>query len=145
MAAIATSMTPVQAASVPYKIRIDAGDQGPIMPRLNDPGEHAGMEGVSMIRTSQRLRWAALAVTAAACWRRRMRGGTSSKDKTATAGAKPAGSPAVTKAAGTATAVGAKVDIAGVDELKDGSLDIGSDVAYAPIEFLDAKRSSRWG
>ncbi len=93
-----------------------------------------------MLRTSQGLRWAALAVTAAAVLAAAAcGGGTSSKDKTATAGAKPAGSPAVTKAAGTATAAGAKIDIAGVDELKDGSLDIGSDVAYAPIEFPDEK------
>jgi polar amino acid transport system substrate-binding protein len=73
-------------------------------------------------------------LAAAAC------GGTSSADKTATAAAKPAGgTPAVTKAAGTAVAGGAKIDISGVDELKDGSLDIGSDIAYAPIEFIDAK------
>ncbi len=66
-------------------------------------------------------------------------GGTSSADKTATAGAKPAGTSAATKPAGTATSAGAKIDISGVDELKDGSLDIGSDVAYAPIEFVDEK------
>lgn len=60
-------------------------------------------------------------------------GGTSSKDKTATAGAKTTGT---TPAAGAKAA--AKIDISGVDELKDGSLDIGSDIAYAPIEFFDA-------
>ena len=93
-----------------------------------------------MLRTSQRLRWAALAVTAAAVLAAAAcGGGTSSKDKTATAAAKPAGSPAATKAAGTATSTAAKIDISGVDELKDGSLDIGSDVAYAPVEFPDAK------
>ena len=77
-------------------------------------------------------------LAAAAC------GGTSNADKTATAGAKPAGgTPAATKAA--ATAAGAKVDISGVDELKDGSLDIGSDIAYAPIEFLDEKTNEPVG
>ena len=29
------------------------------------------------------------------------------------------------------------IDISGVDELSDGTLTIGSDIAYAPIEFLD--------
>lgn len=62
-------------------------------------------------------------------------GGTSSADKTATAVAKPAGT---TPAAGATKATAAKIDISGVDELKDGSLDIGSDIAYAPIEFFDA-------
>ena len=36
-----------------------------------------------------------------------------------------------------ATKPAAAIDIAGVEELSDGSLDIGSDIAYAPIEFLD--------
>ena len=37
------------------------------------------------------------------------------------------------------------VDISGVAELKDGSLDIGSDIAYAPIEFLDEKTNQPVG
>jgi len=79
-------------------------------------------------------------LAAAAC------GGTSSADKTATAGAKPAGTSAATTAAGAPTAAGgAVVDISGVDELKDGSLDIGSDIAYAPIEFLDEKTNEPVG
>lgn len=36
-----------------------------------------------------------------------------------------------------ATKPAAAIDITGVEELSDGSLDIGSDIAYAPIEFLD--------
>ena len=72
-------------------------------------------------------------------------GGTSSTDKTATAAARPAGTPASTKAAGSPTAAGAKVDVSAVEELKDGSLDIGSDIAYAPIEFLDEKTNQPVG
>jgi len=72
-------------------------------------------------------------------------GGTSSADKTSTAAAKPAGTVAATKAAGTPTSAAAKIDISGVDELKDGSLDIGSDMSYAPIEFLDEKTNEQMG
>ena len=72
-------------------------------------------------------------------------GGTSSADKTSTAAAKPAGTVVATKAAGTPTSVAAKIDISGVDELKDGSLDIGSDMSYAPIEFLDEKTNEQMG
>jgi len=99
-----------------------------------------------MTHTPRGWKLALLALTgtallaAAACG-----GGTSSADKTATAGAKPAGTAAATKAAGAPTAAGAKVDISGVDELKDGSLDIGSDIAYAPIEFLDEKTNQPVG
>lgn len=32
---------------------------------------------------------------------------------------------------------GGEIDISGVEELSDGTLDIGSDIAYAPIEFLE--------
>jgi polar amino acid transport system substrate-binding protein len=79
-------------------------------------------------------------LAAAAC------GGPSSADKTATAGAKPAATSAATTAAGAPTSAGgAMVDISGVDELKDGSLDIGSDIAYAPIEFLDEKTNEPVG
>ncbi len=82
-------------------------------------------------------------LVAAAC------GGTSSKDKTATAVARGGGTPAATKAAGTPSAGGtktaAKIDISGVDELKDGTLNIGSDIAYAPIEFLDEKTNEPVG
>jgi len=93
-----------------------------------------------MTRTPHKMKLAFLALAsaavlaAAACG-----GGTSSSDKTATAAAKGGGTPAATKAAGTATSAAAKIDISGVDELKDGSLDIGSDIAYAPIEFVDEK------
>jgi polar amino acid transport system substrate-binding protein len=43
---------------------------------------------------------------------------------------------AATAASGGTATTGA-IDISGVDELSDGSLDIGSDIAYAPIEYLD--------
>jgi polar amino acid transport system substrate-binding protein len=75
-------------------------------------------------------------------------GGTSSSDKTATAAAKGgAGTPAATKASGTAaaTAGATKIDITGVEELKDGQLDIGSDIAYAPVEFMDEKTNQPAG
>jgi polar amino acid transport system substrate-binding protein len=68
-------------------------------------------------------------------------GGTSSKDKTATAAKGGASTPA----ASTTKASSSKIDISGVDELKDGSLDIGSDVAYAPIEFVDEKTQAPVG
>ena len=32
---------------------------------------------------------------------------------------------------------GGDIDISGVEELSDGTLDIGSDIAYAPIEFFE--------
>jgi polar amino acid transport system substrate-binding protein len=44
---------------------------------------------------------------------------------------------AAATSAATKPAVGGTIDISGVDELKDGTLGIGSDIAYAPIEFLD--------
>lgn len=43
-----------------------------------------------------------------------------------------AATSAATKPAG-----GDDIDISGVEELSDGELNIGSDIAYAPIEFLD--------
>ena len=52
------------------------------------------------------------------------------------ADATPTTAAATTPAPSGTTAAGA-IDISGVDELSDGSLDIGSDIAYAPIEFLD--------
>ena len=69
-------------------------------------------------------------------------GGTSSKDKTATAATKGG---ATTPAAGATKASASKIDISGVEELKDGSLDIGSDVSYAPIEFVDEKTQAPVG
>jgi polar amino acid transport system substrate-binding protein len=75
-------------------------------------------------------------------------GGTSNSDKTATAAAKGgAGTPAATKAAATtaATAASAKIDVSGIEELKDGQLDIGSDIAYAPVEYLDEKTNQPVG
>lgn len=39
--------------------------------------------------------------------------------------------------AATQPAGGGDIDISGVEELSDGTLSIGSDIAYAPIEFLD--------
>jgi len=59
-------------------------------------------------------------------------GGTGSKDKTATAAAKGGAAPTAQ-----ATKSADAIDISGVAELQDGSLDIGSDIAYAPVEFLD--------
>lgn len=67
-------------------------------------------------------------------------GGTSNADKTATAVAKAV----PTKAAASATPA-AKIDISNVEELKDGTLDIGSDIAYAPIEFLDERTNQPAG
>ena len=98
-----------------------------------------------MIHAPRTRKLALLALAGAALFAAAACGGTSSADKTATAAAKPAGTSAATKAAGTATTSGAKVDISGVDELKDGSLDIGSDIAYAPIEFLDEKTNQPVG
>ena len=99
-----------------------------------------------MIHAPRRWKLALLALAGAALFAASAcGGGTSSADKTATAGAKPAGTAAATKAAGSPTAAGAKVDVSAVDELKDGSLDIGSDIAYAPIEFLDEKTNEPVG
>jgi polar amino acid transport system substrate-binding protein len=44
---------------------------------------------------------------------------------------KDTASPTATEAGGD----GAEIDISGVPELEDGTLDVGSDIAYAPIEF----------
>jgi len=88
-----------------------------------------------MIRSTRTILVLCLALATAALFAAACGGGTSSKDKTATAAAKTASTPAATKAI--ATTAAAKIDISGVDELKDGSLDIGSDIAYAPIEFFD--------
>ena len=55
------------------------------------------------------------------------------KDKSPTAAA----TKVATSAAGNTPAAGATIDISGVDELKDGTLTAGSDIAYAPIEYLD--------
>lgn len=53
----------------------------------------------------------------------------------------PAATAAATSAATTAPeetpAEGGEIDISGVPELEDGVLGVGSDIAYAPIEFLD--------
>lgn len=49
-----------------------------------------------------------------------------------------AGTSGSTAAAGeTPSGGGATIDISGVPELEDGTWTIGSDIAYAPIEFLD--------
>lgn len=45
-------------------------------------------------------------------------------------------SAATTEPEGTAT-TGGEIDISGVPELEDGVLNVGSDIAYAPIEFFD--------
>ncbi len=78
----------------------------------------------------------AAAVLAAACG-----SGTSSADKTATAAAKAPKTPAATAAATTT----ARIDISNVPELKDGELNLGSDIAYAPVEFLDASSNQPAG
>lgn len=51
----------------------------------------------------------------------------------------PAATAAASTPSGDATepAGGADIDISGVAELEDGTLTIGSDIAYAPIEFMD--------
>lgn len=79
----------------------------------------------------------AATVVGAACG-----GGTSNADKTATAAAKAPKTPAATAAP---TKAGAKIDISNVAELKDGELNIGSDIAYAPVEFLDASTNQPTG
>ena len=43
------------------------------------------------------------------------------------------GSPTATET----TDGGGKIDISGVSELEDGTLTIGSDIAYAPIEYYE--------
>jgi polar amino acid transport system substrate-binding protein len=45
--------------------------------------------------------------------------------------------PAETPSTGETPATGGEIDISDVPELQDGALTIGSDIAYAPIEFLD--------
>jgi polar amino acid transport system substrate-binding protein len=57
-------------------------------------------------------------------------GGGDEATPTAAAAASPTTAAAGTPASGA-------IDISGVEELADGTLDIGSDIAYAPIEFLD--------
>ena len=44
---------------------------------------------------------------------------------------------ATSPTAAAATSAAGAIDISGIDELSDGTLDVGSDVAYAPIEFFD--------
>ena len=53
-------------------------------------------------------------------------------DSAPTPGATASSSPA-----GGTTPGSGEIDISGIEELDDGTLDIGSDIAYAPIEFLD--------
>jgi len=49
-----------------------------------------------------------------------------------------AATSASTSAAGGETpSGGATIDVSGVEELQDGTLTVGSDIAYAPIEFVD--------
>jgi hypothetical protein len=43
----------------------------------------------------------------------------------------------------TEAADGGEIDISGVPELEDGTLNIGSDIAYAPIEFQRRHRDTR--
>lgn len=40
---------------------------------------------------------------------------------------------------------GEKIDISGVEELSDGTWTLGSDIAYAPIEFMDEKTNKPAG
>jgi len=40
---------------------------------------------------------------------------------------------------------GGEIDISGVDELEDGTLTIGSDIAYAPIEFYEEGTENEMG
>lgn len=47
------------------------------------------------------------------------------------------GEPSATEPTGGETPSTGKIDISGVPELADGKLTIGSDIAYAPIEFYD--------
>ena len=44
-------------------------------------------------------------------------------------------------AAGETPADGEPIDISGVEELSDGTLTLGSDIAYAPIEFFDEQNN----
>lgn len=46
-------------------------------------------------------------------------------------------SPTAAATAAATQGAGDEIDISGVDELSDGTLGIGSDIAYAPVEFLD--------
>lgn len=48
-----------------------------------------------------------------------------------------AATTAGTSAAGGETPAAGTIDISGVEELQDGTLTIGSDIAYAPVEFVD--------
>jgi polar amino acid transport system substrate-binding protein len=47
------------------------------------------------------------------------------------------GEPTSAATAAQSPSAGGEIDISGVAELDDGTLNIGSDIAYAPIEFLD--------
>jgi len=53
--------------------------------------------------------------------------------------------PASASPTAAATADGEGIDISGIEELSDGTLDIGSDIAYAPIEFLDEQTNEPAG
>ena len=44
---------------------------------------------------------------------------------------------AATQSTGETPSAGGEIDISGVEELSDGTLTFGSDIAYAPIEFFD--------
>jgi polar amino acid transport system substrate-binding protein len=58
-------------------------------------------------------------------------------DGAASPTAAPARTAASTPATGATQPAGGEIDISGVEELDDGTLDLGSDIAYAPIEFMD--------
>jgi polar amino acid transport system substrate-binding protein len=47
------------------------------------------------------------------------------------------GSPTAGVTTAASPAAGGEIDISGVPELEDDTLNVGSDIAYAPIEFLD--------
>jgi polar amino acid transport system substrate-binding protein len=72
----------------------------------------------------------ALSVFAAACGDDDDDGDSDEATPTAAAATTPGGED-------TTPSQGGDIDISGVEELSDGTLDIGSDIAYAPIEFLD--------
>ena len=49
---------------------------------------------------------------------------------------------AATQSTGETPSAGGDIDISGVDELSDGTLTFGSDIAYAPIEFFDEQNNA---
>jgi polar amino acid transport system substrate-binding protein len=72
----------------------------------------------------------ALSVFAAACGDDDDDGGDDEATPTAAAATTPDGGDST-------PSDGGEIDVSGVEELSDGTLDIGSDIAYAPIEFIE--------